>query len=52
MEVSKFKALASKIRNKEISSAIYANFFGNDTLYLYSIRAISKGLRDGSIKVT
>lgn len=52
LEVSKFNALAAKIRHKEIASAIYANFFGSDTLYLYSIRAIAKGLKEGRIKVT
>lgn len=40
-----------KINDGEIVNAVYANFFGEDSAYLYPIGAIKRGLKDGSIKV-
>lgn len=51
MEVSKFKALANKIKNGEIDNACYINFFGEDTAYIFSIRAIAKAIRANQIQI-
>jgi hypothetical protein len=51
MEVSKFKALADKIKAGIIDKAAYVNFFGNDTVYIFSIKAIARAYKEGKIKI-
>lgn len=50
MELSKYNSLVDKINGREIVNAIYVNFFGEDSAYIYPIKVIHKGLKDGSIK--
>lgn len=51
MEVAKYNSLMKKIKDEEIVNAVYANFFGEDSAYLYPIGIIQRGIKDGSIKV-
>ena len=51
MELAKYNSLMKKIKDGEVVNAVYANFFGEDSAYLYPIGIIQRGLKDGSIKI-
>ena len=51
MEVGKFNSLIKKIKDNEIVNAIYVNFFGEDSAYIYPIALIIKGIKNKSIKI-
>lgn len=46
MEVSKFKAIAARIKSKELDRAYYVNFIGDDTAYIFNLKDIAKAGRD------
>ncbi len=51
MEVYKFNAIASKVKNKELDRALYVNFIGNDTVYIFNLRNVAQAYKDGKIIV-
>lgn len=51
MELTKYNALVDKIKDGVVDNACYVNFFGNDTVYIFPIRKIAQGIKDGTIKI-
>ena len=49
MEVSKFNALVNRLKSGEIDQIYYVNFFGADTVYIFSLRKIIEGIKKGKI---
>ena len=49
MEVSKFNALVNRLKSGEIDQIYYVNFFGADTVYIFSLRKIIEGIKKGTI---
>ena len=49
MEVSKFNALVDRLKSGEIDQIYYVNFFGADTVYIFSLRKIIEGIKKGKI---
>lgn len=52
MEVSKFKAIAARVKSGELDRAYYINFIGDDTAYIFSIRDIARGYKKGIVTLT
>ena len=52
MEVYKYKALAERVNSGELDQIYYVNFFGNDTVYIFSLLKIAQGIKDGTVQVT
>lgn len=52
MEVSKFKALVNRLKSGEIDQIYYVNFFGADTVYIFSLRKIADGIKNGTVTVS
>lgn len=52
MEVSKFKAIAARVKSGELDRAYYINFIGTDTAYIFSIRDIARGYKKGIVTLT
>lgn len=46
MEVSKFKAIAARIKSKELNRAYYVNFIGDNVAYIFNLTDIAKAGRD------
>lgn len=41
MEVAKFKAIAARVKSGELDRAYYVSFIGDDTAYIFNLRAIA-----------
>ncbi len=52
MEVYKFNALVDRVNSKELDQIYYVNFFGEDTVYIFSLKKIAEGIRQGKVQVT
>lgn len=52
MELYKYNALVNRIVSGELDQIYYVNFFGEDTMYIFPLRKIAQGIRNGSIQVT
>lgn len=52
MEVAKFKAIATRVKSGELDRAYYVCFIGNDTAYIFNLRAIAQAGRDGKLEIT
>lgn len=52
MEVAKFKAIAAKIKAGELDRAYYVCFIGNDTAYIFNLRAIARAGRAGKLQIS
>lgn len=52
MELYKYSALVNRIVSGELDQIYYVNFFGEDTMYIFPLRKIAQGIRNGSIQVT
>ena len=52
MEVAKFKAIAARVTSGELDRAYYVCFIGNDTAYIFNLRAIAQAGRDGKLEIT
>lgn len=52
MEVAKFKAIAARVKSGELDRAYYVCFIGNDTAYIFNLRAIAQAGRDGKLEIT
>ena len=52
MELYKYNALVERINKGELGSIFYANFFGNDVVYIFSLKQISEGIKQGKVQIT
>ena len=52
MEVAKFKAIAARVKSGELDRAYYVCFIGNDTAYIFNLRAIAQAGKDGKLEIT
>lgn len=52
MEVAKFKAIAARLKSKELDRAYYVNFIGDDTAYIFNLRDIARAGKDGKLEIT
>lgn len=52
MEVAKFKAIAARVKSGELDRAYYVSFIGNDTAYIFNLRAIAQAGKDGKLEIT
>lgn len=52
MEVYKYNALIERLNKGEFTSVYYANFFGDDTVYIFSLRVIARAIKEGKVQFT
>lgn len=52
MELYKYNALVDRVNSGELNQIYYVNFFGDDTVYIFSLRRIAQGIKDGTVQVT
>lgn len=52
MELYKYNALVDRINNKELDQIYYVNFFGDNTVYIFSLRKIAEGINNGTVELT
>lgn len=52
MELYKYNALVERVNNGEFDQIYYANFFGQDTVYIFPLRKIAEGIKKGLVQVT
>ena len=52
MEVAKFKAIAARVKSGELDRAYYVSFIGDDTAYIFNLKAIAQAGKDGKLEIT
>lgn len=52
MELYKYNALVERLNSGELDQIYYVNFFGNDTVYIFSLIKIAQGIKNGTVQVT
>lgn len=52
MELYKYNALVDRVNSGELDQIYYVNFFGNDTVYIFSLVKIAQGIKNGTVTVT
>lgn len=52
MEVAKFKAIAARVKSGELDRAYYVSFIGDDTAYIFNLKAIAKAGKEGKLEIT
>lgn len=52
MELYKYNALINRLNEGELNSIYYANFFGDDVVYIFSLRNIARAIKEDKVQIT